>query len=282
MHAPQDPLSKLTNCRLCGGLTHHRFDKQLLGSLMVSYYECNHCHSLQTESPHWLDQAYSGNLADIDTGAAQRNWNNLAVVFHLSKLFGIKSVLDFGAGDGLLCRLLRDYQVNALCLDKHASPTYAQGFEAPEGFQPDMVVGFEVVEHFDEPANQLKALFGRSASVVLISTELYEKQGAEWRYLMPSSGQHVFFYSKKALRDYAASHGYESFFFGRYSLFLDSSFKRELFAFFIRKIVLRLLLNRYGIQIFKLRMGLLRSRGVEADFQLLVARQTDSQGKSQK
>jgi hypothetical protein len=279
MHVIRDLLSKSTQCRLCGGPTHHCFDKQLLGSLQVSYHECDHCHSLQTESPNWLDQAYSGNLADIDTGAAQRNWNNLAVVFHLCKLFGLRSVLDFGAGDGLLCRLLRDYQINALCMDKHASPTYAQGFEAAEDFQPDMVVGFEVVEHFDEPACQLEALFGRSSKVVFISTELYERQGTDWRYLMPSSGQHVFFYSKKALREYAVNHGYEAFFFGRYSLFLHAGYKRGISAFFIRRAVLQLLLNRYGMQLFKLRMGLLRSRGVEADFQLLVARQTDQQGK---
>lgn len=263
-------------CRLCGGATKHRFNSLVLGQRSVSYFECTACGSLQTEFPDWLHEAYSGNLAEIDTGAAQRNLNNLAVVYHLCKLFGLSKVLDYGAGDGLLCRLLRDYNIEAYCVDKHASPTYAKGFEAAENFQPEVVVSFEVVEHFENPVEQLDGLFARNADLVFISTELYEGQDESWRYLMPSSGQHVFFYTQKALRDYAESKAYSAHFYGRYTLFVKKSYQARLSSISLRSQFLKLLLNRYTLQLFKLRMGFLRATGVESDFKTLAAQQQNS------
>lgn len=259
-------------CRLCGGPIQARFSATLLGAHSVQYFQCTQCGSLQTQPPFWLEEAYSGNLADIDTGAAQRNLNNLAAVYHMCRLFGLAKVLDYGAGDGLLCRLLRDYRINAFCTDKHARPSYAKGFEADEQYQPDVVVSFEVVEHFENPAAQLTALFGRQAKLVLITTELYTEQGPDWRYLMPESGQHVFFYTRKGLKDYAAQQGYRALFYGRYTLFVNKQYQAGLSWFGLRLAAMKLLFNRYGLQLFKIRMGFIQPSGVEADFQALLAR----------
>ncbi|MCR2745240.1 class I SAM-dependent methyltransferase [Limnobacter parvus] len=271
MTSSADTCSENQFCRLCGGPTTQSFTATILLKRRIAYFKCQHCESLQSQLPDWLDEAYGTNLADIDTGAAQRNWNNLAIVFHVCKLFDLVNVLDYGAGDGLLCRLLRDYGINAFGFDKHAKLTYAKGFEADDLTQPEIIVAFEVLEHFDQPSSQLGELFERSARLVLVSTELYAGQGADWRYLMPTSGQHVFFYSRKALEDFARFKGYTAHFYGQYTLFTQNNFYLDKAVSGYRSLMLSLLLNRYGLQLFRLLMVARRPTGVEADFQRLIS-----------
>ena len=106
-------------CRLCGSPTSDIFQLTVLSEHEVHYYECFGCGSLQTEAPYWLDTAYnSTNLSREDTGAAQRSIQNSAAVFAISRLLNLKNVFDFGGGDGLLCRLLRDTGINCFLGDK--------------------------------------------------------------------------------------------------------------------------------------------------------------------
>lgn len=206
-------------CRLCAGPAFRRFELNVLGRHEVPYFECAQCHSLQTQAPYWLDEAYrEGNLSNLDTGAFQRNINNLGACFAIAKLFKAVNAIDAGGGDGLLCRMLRDYGVNCFVTDRHATPTYAQGFTEPDFDTPDLLVCFEVLEHFSNPVADLKALFRGSPRVMLLSTELYEGQGPDWWYLVPESGQHVFFYSRQALEEVARTHGYAITFSGGFIL----------------------------------------------------------------
>jgi hypothetical protein len=210
-------------CRLCGGQGRPKFRLAVLGSIPVDYFQCESCSSLQTETPHWLERAYSeGNLSALDTGAAQRNLDNLAVGLALARWLGLRNVIDLGAGDGLLCRMLRDREINCFARDKHAAPGYAKGFVDPDFDAPDLVLAFEVLEHFAHPAADLEELFGRRPAALLISTELYENQPGDWWYLAPESGQHVFFYSRKALDGVAHRYGYALIVRGGYLLFLRS------------------------------------------------------------
>ena len=208
-------------CRLCGGVTRERFRLTLLGRHSVGYCACTACGSLQTETPHWLDEAYaSGNLSPLDTGAAQRCIDNQATCVAIARWLGLRNVVESGGGDGLLCRLLRDHGLNAYSTDRHAPSVYAQGFDTADFATPDLVLAFEVVEHFADPRSELKALFAGQPKAVLVSTDIYRDQGADWWYLSPETGQHVFFYSRKALRDFGASQGYRLVAAGAYSLFL--------------------------------------------------------------
>jgi 2-polyprenyl-3-methyl-5-hydroxy-6-metoxy-1,4-benzoquinol methylase len=208
-------------CRLCGGRLELQFSLRVLGQHDVGYFRCVSCHSLQTERPYWLEQAYRANsLSHLDTGAAQRNLQNLAACWSIAKLMRLRNVLDVGGGDGLLCRLLRDYELNCFVLDKYATPTYAQGFEAPDFAQPDMMVAFEVMEHYAEPRKDLEELFAKRPKAVLASTGIFDAQGPDWWYLAPDSGQHVFFYSEAALQLIARTHDYELVMSGGYLLFL--------------------------------------------------------------
>lgn len=208
-------------CRLCGGKLDPQFRLLLLGQYDVGYFRCESCGSLQTERPYWLEQAYrANNLSHLDTGAAQRNLHNLAACWSIAKLLHLVNVLDVGGGDGLLCRLLRDYELNCFVRDKYASPTYAQGFEVPDFAQPDMIVAFEVMEHYAEPRKDLQELFAERPKAVLASTGIFDAQGSDWWYLAPDSGQHVFFYSKSALQLIARTHDYELVMSSGYLLFL--------------------------------------------------------------
>jgi hypothetical protein len=203
--APQD-----LRCRLCEGRLTRRFNLTVLRKHDVDYFECTDCHSLQTEVPYWLDEAYAGqNLAYLDTGAVQRNLDNFASCYALSRLFGSRNVLDVGGGDGLLCRMLRDYGINCYVVDKHAAPAYAQAFTEPDFDTPDLVVALEVMEHFANPRDELDALFARKSPLLLLSTGIYAGESRDWWYLAPDTGQHVFFYSRQALNWIGRRYGME-------------------------------------------------------------------------
>lgn len=241
---------------------------RVLGRHDVGYFRCQSCHSLQTERPYWLEQAYAqNNLSNLDTGAAQRNFNNLAACWSIAKLLHLKNVLDVGGGDGLLCRLLRDYELNCFVQDKYASPTYAQGFVVPDFAQPDMVVAFEVMEHYPDPRNDLQTLFASRPKAVLASTGIFSSQGPDWWYLEPDSGQHIFFYSKTALQLIARTHDYELVISSGYSLFL----RRDACGG-LRKSWAKTLL-RSGMRRFtRARLAMSSADGVWQDHQLQIER----------
>jgi len=232
-------------CRLCEGHLVPKFSGIVLHKYEVRYFECDQCGSLQTEVPYWLDDAYGSNLSSLDTGAVQRNLQNLAAAYLISRLFRVRDALDFGGGDGFLCRLLRDYNVNCYVKDKYVVPTYSQGFSEPDFAAPNLVLAFEVLEHFATPARELQDLFQWQPKVLLASTAVYSRQRADWWYLASESGQHVFFYSEKAVRMIAERFGYSSLLSGGFLLFVrkpeHSAFKSFLARILLSRVVCRLL-----------------------------------------
>jgi hypothetical protein len=211
---------------------------------MVGYHECRTCYSLQTDDPHWLAEAYEDcSLSVTDTGAVQRNLENLAACYAVSRIMKARNVIDIGGGDGLLCRLLRDYRINCYVQDKYATPTYARGFTSPDFETPDLVIGFEVLEHYANPQSDLNALFENHPRSVLLSTVLFSNQNQDWWYLSPESGQHVFFYSRHAMTMIAQKYGYELVMCGGFILFTRgaSRLQKRLCKTLLNNLVLRLL-----------------------------------------
>jgi len=258
-------------CRLCGGKTSYQFSLQVLGKYDVSYSKCEQCESLQTESPYWTREAYSSNLAALDTGAAQRNLANLAATYSISRIFKLKDLLDYGGGDGLLCRFLRDYGINCFVSDKFAQATYAQGFSQPDFAGPQMVLAFEVFEHFDDARKEIDSIFLLDPDALLVTTGIYANQGADWWYLTPETGQHIFFYSEKALRQVADRHGYTLVLRSHYVLFL----KRPRVGI-MKLMMTHLLLGRIALRIVSAAMRALPTNGVTRDFDLLKQRNRSS------
>lgn len=256
-------MTSVPSCRLCGGSLVKAFNTRLLGKYDVDFFECDGCGSLQSEDPYWLGEAYKVSLSRLDTGAGQRNMISLAASLLIAKLFGARDVLDMGGGDGLLCRFLRDYGLNCYVVDKFAAPTYAQGFTEPNFAKPEMIVAFEVVEHFARPATDLPTIFNTGANVIMLTTGVYEGQKEDWWYLASETGQHIFFYSLKAMRLIGERFGYDFVKIGRFALFTRGKAK---LSHFIASILLR----RYSIPFVRAAVQLMPAPGVARDMQSQV------------
>ena len=263
--------SSLNECRLCGGALKEFFSKKLLGKYDVLYFKCLDCHSLQTETPYWLDEAYkTNNISNIDTGAVQRNLHNLAACYIISKIFKATNVIDIGGGDGLLCRLLRDYTINCYVKDKYATPTYGQGFTQQNFDTPDLIVGFEVMEHYPNPKYDLDNLFFYNPRALLLSTMIFTNEQQDWWYLSPESGQHVFFYSKKSIGMIATKYKYDLIISGGFILFVKK-------ASMLSKFASKVLLDGRVVRLIKSIILFLPTPGVWQDHLLQVEKSKQAQ-----
>lgn len=242
------------------------FSQTVIQKHDIGYFRCSRCLSLQTEYAFWLEEAYSNSLSALDTFAVQRNLQNLAVCFVVSKLYKIRNVIDFGGGDGLLCRLLRDYGLNCYVQDKYAVPKYAQGFVEPDFERADMVVAFEVLEHLPSPGGDLEGIFRLDAKVVVVSTEIYTHQGGDWEYLAPESGQHIFFYSRRALHLIAQRYGYRITVCGPFVVYVKPT------ESVIKDVIAKVLLNRVILRVVRSIVVILPASNVWNDHLLLKAK----------
>lgn len=199
-------------CRLCGGDTIHSFRTTVRLSLEVAFERCRDCGSLQTEVPYWTDEAYADPRRILDIDAVQRNLSQARAAFLLLRLvpqLRARPTLDWGAGDGLLVRLLRDWGVDCRYGDRYAQNLFAPGHEHTAGTQYGLVTAFEVWEHLAEPRVDLAEIFALHPTAHLVSTGLYRGQDQGWSYLNTLTGRHVFFYSPAAIRWIAEQHRYE-------------------------------------------------------------------------
>lgn len=233
-------------CRLCDHDCIPAFERTVLRRLTVHYYSCPACGALQTETPTWLDEAYGSAIAALDTGIVARNLINQAVIFLLARILRPAGrLVDFGGGTGMLCRLLRDIGFDAYLMDRYADPVFARGF----GLTPDaagqtpvaILSCFEVLEHLSAPRTEIDALFQLRPALLVASTKLCDGQGADWPYLMPETGQHVFFYARRTMATIAATQGYAYLNRGDYHLFLRDPVSR------VQRALIRLLISRPGL-----------------------------------
>ncbi len=179
----------------------------------VNYYLCSGCGSLETETPYWLDEAYNVSAIGDDLGAGQRTIDLMlrtsALLDRIALPAGAECI-DFGGGIGLFTRLMRDRGFNFFCFDRYAKPFFSDRYSLTTmaARSPEVVTAFEVMEHFPDPAQDLQQLFEMRPAFIVATTELFTGQDASWPYLAEGTGQHVFFYSPKALAGIAGRFGY--------------------------------------------------------------------------
>ena len=208
-------------CRLCGIEAEYQFELQLLGKYSVTYYKCRGCGALQTEEPYWLEEAY-GIIELFDTGKASRTLDNFLAFPGLLDALSVSAsdfCVDFGGGSGLFARLMRDVGYSFYSFDKYGSSEFATAY-VWKGLQQkaSLVTLFEVAEHFAHPSEDWGQIFSMDPEWVIGSTAIYQGQGADWGYLAPLSGQHVFFYTPAALAQIAQLYGRSAYFVGGYFL----------------------------------------------------------------
>lgn len=252
-------------CRLCGGATVSAFETVVLAKYKVWYHCCGECGSLQSERPYWLAEAYANAAGSIDPGAARRTLDSYALVDIVARLFRCRTLLDFGGNTGLLCRLLRDRGYDAYSFDRHVSAVYAPQFIGSTSVRYDLVSAFEVLEHFENPAEDLREIFANRPKVVLASTALYSGQSAQWWYLAPREGQHIFLYSEKAIRLIAARYGYHVLIHGAFQVFSREPMSK------LQRLLMPRLLARRALQIAAAVSLLRRGRGADQDYAALSA-----------
>lgn len=186
-------------CRFCGSESQQYFSSTILCKYEVKYFRCDTCECLQTEEPFWLSEAYASNIADDDTGAVDRNLTNIANVAVFCKLLEVLTCLDYGASDGILVRSLRDFGIDAYGFERHASLKYARRYRHGQLREYDLLCAFEVIEHFDNPAYEIEQMRSLNPKLLLFTTGIFQNQLADWPYLAPRFGQHIFFLSVKGV-----------------------------------------------------------------------------------
>jgi Methyltransferase domain len=260
-------------CRLCGGETQYLFSHTVLKTNDVGYYRCVDCGSLQTIEPTWLDEAYADSRRALDTGGVARNQRNQRLVYFLAGLFGLgpaDKVLDWGAGDGLFVRMLRDVGLDAYWSDRYADNFYAPFFTDDGRRTYALITAFEVWEHLANPSEEIDLIFRRGPDIHLLSTELYRGQGAEWRYLWPATGRHVFFFSPVAMDWIAKKYGYQVISgSANYTVF------HRRFLSPVRRRLLKLLLDGKQSRAWDVRYALARKKSlIEKDRDWVIAHST--------
>ena len=195
------------DCKICSSQTvPHATAAILKGKYTINYFHCPVCGFVQTETPYWLAEAYASAIDASDTGLVRRSLQCSIVARDIIRAGFAQNgrFLDWGAGYGLLVRLMRDQQYAFDYYDPYCQNLFAREFVADlsAGVNYELLTAIEVAEHFIFPRQEFQKLAGIAPSI-LFTTDLIPvtppPQPTEWWYYALQSGQHISFYSLKAL-----------------------------------------------------------------------------------
>ena len=118
-------------CGICEGDAIFQFTKVILNKYTPTYFQCDDCEFLFTDSSEWNDAAYSEPISSLDVGLVERNLRVSLELKWILKLLHLENEpsLDFAGGTGLLTRMMRDRGFNFYWNDKYTLNIHARGFE---------------------------------------------------------------------------------------------------------------------------------------------------------
>lgn len=193
------------NCKICNSEMNLIFEKKVLQKYSSGYYRCTHCDFVQTDNPIWLEEAYQSAITALDIGLLHRNVSLVKPIKNIIDTYfpESKRYLDYAGGYGAFVRLMRDIGYDFYRQDDYCENVFTPHFDIKDtsNHQFDIVTGFEVLEHFNDPMNEIANVFSY-ADTAIFSTEIAPLSDAEmekWWYLTLETGQHIAFYSKKSM-----------------------------------------------------------------------------------
>lgn len=189
-------------CKICGHESEFFDNTKLLRRYDVKYYRCPSCGFIQTEEPYWLEEAYSSAIADADVGLIGRNYILSKRVSAILKtcLFNVNSSVDWG-GYGIFVRLMRDAGFSFEWYDKYCENLFAKGFDKKKDHY-DVLTSFEPLEHLPNPMNDISQMMSLADNIICSTSLLPEPAPkiSSWWYYAPTEGQHISFYTDKAMK----------------------------------------------------------------------------------
>lgn len=220
-------------CKICGMPSRFFEEGEILCKYVVKLFQCTECGFVQTETPYWLEEAYSSAISRLDTGILSRNLHNQRLTTNVLNLLfpDAKALLDYGGGHGIFVRLMRDSGFNFSWYDLHATNDYARGFEYKKNKTYEFLTSFEVLEHLADPMAELSTMMSYSPNV-FVSTEILPHptpKVTDWWYYSLAVGQHVSFYTLETLKVIAARFNRNLLSRGSFHLFTTAPKSRILF-----------------------------------------------------
>jgi 2-polyprenyl-3-methyl-5-hydroxy-6-metoxy-1,4-benzoquinol methylase len=190
-------------CNICRSSAAPLSKARILGRHDIQYYVCSACGFIQTEQPYWLDEAYADSIARSDIGLIGRNIkvSNITSIVIRSFYDSDKKFLDYGGGNGMFVRMMRDKGFDFYWSDKFTANQFATGFEAGEDETYELLTAFEVFEHLTEPLVEVEKMLSYSRNILFSTNLIPANRPApqDWWYYTLDTGQHVSLYSKQAL-----------------------------------------------------------------------------------
>jgi len=190
-------------CNICRSNSLPLEKEVILNKYRVQYYSCGNCGFIQTESPYWLEEAYSSAIARSDIGLIGRNIKLSNFCSTFIPIFSNRGgpFLDYGGGNGMFVRIMRDKGFEFYWQDIYTSNQFAEGFEASQDQKFSLLTAFEVFEHLPQPLEIIADMFKYSDTLIFTTRLLprWNIKPHEWWYFTPDTGQHVSLYSRRSL-----------------------------------------------------------------------------------
>lgn len=210
------------HCPICGARTRPFGRAVVLDDVNASFSRCPSCWAVVADEPTWLEHAYTDAIARHDIGLISRNIQ-LAEDVSRTVMYCLPtatSFIDFGAGNGMFVRMMRDRGFDFRYFDPYGPNIFAECFEVVDAPSPgaDVITALEVVEHLRDPIAELSP-FVRNSDLLLVSTTLVAEEAPpldSWWYYSLSSGQHITLLSARSLGILASALGFRVASFGTF------------------------------------------------------------------
>ncbi len=190
-------------CKICSSSSEQFSSAIILHKHEIKYFKCTLCGYIQTETPFWLEDAYTEAINRSDVGHVSRNITLSTITKSVITLFYNNSAkfVDFGGGYGMMVRLMRDSGFDYYRYDRYCENLFAADFEASKVSDSsyELLTAFEVFEHLLDPIAEIEQMLALSRDI-FFSTLLLPDDTPDpksWWYYGLDHGQHVSFFTKQ-------------------------------------------------------------------------------------